>query len=231
MEVWKDIKGYDNYQVSNYGSVRSLDRMVNNKHGTLTFRKGKILKGTPTVFGYLTVSLHRNSKKITTAIHKLVAIAFLNHTPNGHKLVVDHIDNNSLNNKLDNLQIITQRENVCKDRKNGSSEFTGVSWYSHAKKWQARIQINGKSEYLGLFNCELKAAEAYQKALKEINNDTFKSRIIIQSSKHKGVTWCKYYEKWISRISRKGQNKHLGYFNCEIEASNAYKKALAEINN
>ena len=100
-------------------------------------------------------------------MHQIVAIAFLNHTPNGLKAVVDHIDNNPLNNELGNLQIITHRKNLSKDKK-GSSKYTGVCWYESRKKWIAGIRVNGKKKHLGYFTNEEEAAEAYQKALKEL---------------------------------------------------------------
>jgi ribosomal protein L15E len=72
-------------------------------------------------------------------------MAFLNHTPCGYKIVVDHIDNNiKTDNRLENLQLITQRENVSKDIKNTSSKYIGVCWHKKAKKWRSSIQINGK---------------------------------------------------------------------------------------
>ena len=57
-------------------------------------------------------------------------MAFFGHVPGGYKIVVDHIDNNRLNNHVSNLQLITQRENSSKDRKNGTSQYTGVVFKS-----------------------------------------------------------------------------------------------------
>jgi hypothetical protein len=96
----------------------------------------------------------------------LVAMAFLNHKPCGHKLVVDHIDNNPLNDRLYNLQVITHRQNCSKDKK-GTSKYTGVTWEKRINKWKAHIRINSKLKYLGYFTDELKAANAYKKALEE----------------------------------------------------------------
>ncbi|MDB0059681.1 NUMOD4 domain-containing protein [bacterium] len=235
MEEWKDIEGYKGkYQVSSYGNVRSLSMMINNKHNTLSLRKGKILKGTPTVYGYLSVSLHRDNKKTTSVIHKLVAIAFLNHKPCGHEEVVDHIDNNKLNNRLDNLQLISHRENCSKDKTGGSSNYTGVQLVK-AKNDNCKDRFVSSISYkcierpLGSFNTELEASEAYQKALEDINNGTFKDRVIIQHSSYRGVTWVKLHKKWLARIYRKGKSHHLGYFYCETAASLAYQTALKSL--
>lgn len=158
MEIWKDVKNYEGlYQVSSEGRVKSLK-----------FGKDRILKQSPNGCVYLTVGLHKEGKQKTIKVHKLIAIAFLNHIPDGHKIVCDHIDNNKLNNRLENLQLITHRENTSKDKKGGTSQFIGVCWYKVAKKWRADIWINGKLKHLGLFTSELEASKAYQKALKSI---------------------------------------------------------------
>ncbi len=84
------------------------------------------------------------------------------------KIVVDHINNDPLNNKLYNLQLITQRENVSKDKK-GTSKYTGGSWSKTANKWTSNIRINGKIKHLGFYIKEKEAAQAYQKELTKIN--------------------------------------------------------------
>tara|TARA_R110001606_G_scaffold354624_2_gene505338 strand:+ start:150 stop:635 length:486 start_codon:yes stop_codon:yes gene_type:complete len=151
IEEFKDIEGYEGlYQVSNLGNVKSLK-----------FKKERILKGTVIDTGYLNVSLRKDGIRVVKKIHQLVAIAFLGHEPNGYKTVVDHINNNPLNNTLDNLQLITHRENLSKDKKGCSSDYTGVGWHKGAKKWHAQIYIKGKVKHLGLFTDELEAAESY----------------------------------------------------------------------
>ena len=158
-EIWKDIPGYEGiYMVSDRGRVRSLDRIDCRGHRLKgTMRKPHLYK-----HGYLALGL----KGKTSTVHQLVAIAFLNHIPCGHRLVVDHIDGNKLNNNLNNLQVITNRQNLS--RKGGSSKYVGVSWNTSSKRWLAYINIgNGKNKYIGTFEDEVSASEAYQKALTE----------------------------------------------------------------
>ena len=159
IEVWKDIPNYEGlYQVSNLGNVRSLNYKKTGKVKNLVLNINSV--------GRQCVSLCNNNKK-TYNVHVLVAISFLNHKPNGYKIVVDHINNKPLNNKLYNLQRITQRQNTSKDKRGGTSKYTGV--YMDKKKWRADIRINGKIKYLGLFTDEKEAAQAYQNELKKIN--------------------------------------------------------------
>jgi len=159
-EIYKDIKGYEGYQVSNLGNVKSFKGI-----------KERILKNNSCGDGYLAVALHESGKQKTFKIHKLVAVAFLNHTPNGHKIVIDHINSIKTDNRLENLQLITNRENLSKDKK-GSSSYTGVCWREKANKWTSSIYINGKRKYLGSFNTERIAHIVYQKALKKHLDDT-----------------------------------------------------------
>ena len=157
-EIFKTVKGYEGlYEVSNLGNVKSL------KWG-----KVRILKSNINSRGYKTLGLRKDGKYTSYSVHQLVAIAFLGHTPNGWQLVVDHIDNNKTNNELNNLQVISQRENAVKDRRKGTSKFTGVNWDKSANRWVSRIRIKDKRKCLGYFKCELKAAQAYNLALKKL---------------------------------------------------------------
>lgn len=163
VEIWKDIPGYEGlYQVSSLGRVKSLNYGLS--------KQEKVMVGWINNDGYKTVTLSFNGKK-TKKIHQLVAIAFLNHKPNGVKNVVDHINDNKLDNRVENLQIVTQRFNVYKTQVKYSSKFKGVHWCKSANKWRSRISINGKEKHLGYFDCELAASHAYQKALKEYEQE------------------------------------------------------------
>ena len=162
-EIWKDIPQYEGqYQASNLGRVRSLDRVVVNSNGIVRSLKGKVMKQS-CGGGYLQVAL--NSKR-TKRVHQLVAMAFLGHVPCGHKLVVDHMDDDKHNNKLSNLKIDTNRGNLS--RRGGSSKYVGVTWCKPNKKWRAQIRVGGKGYALGYFTNEIDAYKAYQKKLKEI---------------------------------------------------------------
>jgi hypothetical protein len=164
MEIFKDIPGYEGiYQVSNYGRVKSLSRELNARNNHTRKSKELILSACIDSTGYFNVVLYGKSIKI----HVLVAMAFLNHKPGGYIKVVDHIDNNKLNNNLENLQIVSQRYNVSKKVK-GFSKYIGVSFDKERNKWVSHIRINGKTKKIGRFDKEIDAANSYQEYLKLI---------------------------------------------------------------
>jgi len=164
-EIFKDIKGYEGlYQASNLGNIKSLTKKATN--GRVV--KGCILKPSISKGGYKRVTLCIGYKRYYKSVHQLVAIAFLNHIPNGNKLVVNHIDFNKVNNKIENLEIVTNRTNSNRKHIESTSKYTGVSWHKSTNKWHSQITINGRTKSLGLFDCELKAHYKYEEILKSI---------------------------------------------------------------
>lgn len=171
-EQWKDIEGYEGlYQVSDLGRVKSLFNSYLRSDGRTNNKHERIVKQNIDAYKYLCVNLSKKSNTKTIKTHKLVAFSFLNHKPSGFKEVVDHYDNDKYNNTLNNLRIVTNRQNSSKDRKNKTSKFTGVYKSSKQKKWLARIYINGKNHYLGSFDKEIDASKSYNKALQIFEKD------------------------------------------------------------
>lgn len=105
-ELWKSIKEFDGlYEVSNMGQVRNS-------------QKGNLLKPHRNTVGYLQVCLTKDNRSYFRCIHKLVAEAFVDNAR--HCNEVNHIDENKENNRADNLEWCTHRENImhgtCVDR-------------------------------------------------------------------------------------------------------------------
>lgn len=96
-EIWKQIKFNTNYEISNLGNVRNV-------------KTKRVLKPSVSNKGYYLVALSKNGKSHTYTIHKLVA---------EHFLVINHKDHNKLNNSIDNLEYVTQQENIQLAFKNG----------------------------------------------------------------------------------------------------------------
>jgi len=170
-EIWKDVFGYEgSYKISNFGNVKSLERLVKNQY---SFRlvKERILKQQILRDGYLYVMLSSVGTKTrikSRAVHQLLAIAFMNHKRCKFEIVVDHIDNNKLNNNLDNLQLISNRENSTKDVRNKYG-YLGVS--KTKGRYKATIRINGVSTYLGTFATAELANERYKEVRAKIEFD------------------------------------------------------------
>lgn len=159
-EIWKDVVGYEGrYLISNTGRLKSILK-----------NKEKLINGSLDSDGYLRYSL---SWKLKTKVnyyfaHQLVAIVFLGHKPDGMNFVIDHINDNKLDNRFQNLQIVTNRFNTFKTQGKYSSQYKGVCWNKNSKKWCSSIRINGKPKHLGFFINEYQAHLAYQNALKNI---------------------------------------------------------------
>lgn len=106
-EIWKDIPNYEGlYQVSNLGRIKSLERIdaLGNR------RKEKILKPQISNNGYYRVQLCKNSKVRFYLVHRLVWIAF-----NGQiseSIQVNHINEIKTDNRLENLNLMTCKENI-----------------------------------------------------------------------------------------------------------------------
>ena len=161
-EIWKPIPNYEGlYEVSNTGKVKSLRRVIKRNHSDYTVKE-RVLKSYSNDKDYICVNLSKNGNGRTWKVHQLIAMAFLNHKPNGSKIVVDHIDNDRSNNSLENIQVIPARLNTSKDRKGYSSKYVGVCWCNTHKKWMACIQIDGKNKTLGYFTDEYEAHLAYE---------------------------------------------------------------------
>jgi len=97
--------------------------------------------------------------------------------------VVDHINSNGLDNRIENLQVVTQSQNMMKQRKPAgcSSDYKGVMRFRD--KWRSRITVNGKTKSLGVYKTEQEAALAYNFAA----NAMFKDFAVLNEV----ATWSK----------------------------------------
>jgi len=176
LEIWKDIEGHEGaYMVSDQGRVKSIDRLIEYSNGRDHHFKGRILKHNINRKGYALIELNLRAKKTVFTVHRLVATAFLGYETIGrpakrNEIVVDHINHVRDDNRLVNLRLVTQGENLRKKLIAKTSIYTGVSFNKRAGKWHSQIQVDGKKMHLGFFEDEPEAHNAYQKALSELEN-------------------------------------------------------------
>ena len=99
-EIWRDIPGYEGYyQASNLGRIKSLPKKYKPIESILKLQHRN---------NYLTVSLSKNGKQKTCSVHRIIMRTF----EGDSNLAVNHIDGNKHNNKLENLEYCTPRDNA-----------------------------------------------------------------------------------------------------------------------
>lgn len=108
--------------------------------------------------GYLKVCLNKKSY----LVHRLIFLMHHGYLPE----LIDHIDIDKLNNKVENLREADKELNSWNRdlQVNNTSGFRGVSWNKAAQKWHAYIKIKGKRKHLGLFDTAEEASKAYEDA-------------------------------------------------------------------
>ena len=135
---------------------------------------GDIVKGTNQHTGYLAVKV--DGKK--HLFHRTVWIWHHGDITDG--LQIDHRNGNRTDNRLENLRLVTPRENQQNRglHKMNTSGFIGVTWNKKYKKWHAKIKFNYKTIHLGNFENKTDAANAYLEAKKELHTAQPKPRFL-----------------------------------------------------
>jgi hypothetical protein len=160
-EIWKDIERFEGrYQMSNFGRLKSLSRIIDNKRGTYILKE-KIIALYINKLGYVIFSIKIDNKQCNFLAHRVVATLFVENKKINSE--VNHIDRIRSNNIFTNLEWVSRAENGCHRSLNikKTSNYIGVSIDKKMKIniWKSQIQINNKKIHLGFFKTQ---EEAYQ---------------------------------------------------------------------
>lgn len=121
-------------------------------------------------YGRVTVNVTFNGNGGTYRIHRLAWLYVYGEWP---PMDVDHRDNNPANNRIENLRLATDSQNLGNMKRpvTNKSGKKGVSWHRVGKKWQAHVKIDGVNHYLGLFETVELAHDAYCKKASECRGE------------------------------------------------------------
>jgi len=201
-EIWRDIKGYEGiYQVSNLGKVKSLDRIITYCNGNKAFTKGRTIRGYDNGNGYWYVDLYGfDKKRKKKSSHVLVAGAFIEN-PNNYPQV-NHKDENTHNNKSDNLEWCTSKYN------NNYGHHAEKSRLAHLGKNMGKDSVNSRKVIClttgKVFDCVKEASVYYsienlRSHISVFCKGNHNHKYIGKLADGTHLTW-KYYEDYLKEI-------------------------------
>jgi len=169
-EQWKTIEGFEAYEVSDLGRVRSVERRVPSSRWIPTRRvRARILKPYANHRGYLRIHLFKNRKSHTFSVHRLVAKAFL---PNPLGLPDVNHKGKTTDNRACKLEWLST-EDHGKDRSRREQRGDGVHFIKAGKrtkqrkaKWRATYAPEpGKTKFLGEYDTYKEAKAVHDAAV------------------------------------------------------------------
>lgn len=178
MEIWKKIKGFEDYEVSNLGNVK---RISNFKFCNKNYLDNYFLKQKDNGKGYFRVKLSNNGVVKMYMVHRLIAENFIEN-PNNYK-VVNHIDHNKKNNNIENLEWCTHSHNVNEFNKylpligTKTRKTKGYTFSKKDKLYISRIGFGSKTITLSYFKNKENSIDCYNIAydlkIKYFKNNCF----------------------------------------------------------
>lgn len=148
-EIWKDVLGFEGaYQVSNFGGLKSFKIVLT----------GRILSNTEKDGKYFSVVLEYKKKVRYVRMHQLVAEAFI---PNlNNKKCLNHIDGNKQNNRVDNLEWCTYKENHDHAMREGLANIKGMNNYNQHIRPFPILQFDLDGNFIAKYDNSTDAGKA-----------------------------------------------------------------------
>ena len=227
-EIWKDIPNYEGkYQASNLGRIRCMPVVYRTPKGKLESTKHYIVEETLLKTGYKRASLTNKVGEVShKGVHRWVMFAF--HGEREESIHVNHINGVKNDNKLENLEYMTARENnhyiKTLNPDKYTSEYSGVYSCNRVrggKKYESSIVLDGKSYYLGSSDSSYELYLKFQEALKnweekgEVPKPLMES---IKTAKALGVG----FHKLSGRFRVRYKKEYIGIFDTEELAERIY---------
>lgn len=177
MESWKDIVGYEGlYKISDHGRVWGC-------------RKNELIKNNDNGNGYLRISLHKNGKTKSEYIHRLVAKHFIPLELN--KNIINHIDENTKNNKVDNLEWCNHKENI----EHGNAINKSVTTRKNSEAWKK--SVDKKCTAVIGVNINNKETIRFKSVAEAGRNGFLREKVSLcingKLDKHRGYQWYKQF--------------------------------------
>lgn len=170
-EIWRDVAGYNGaYQVSSLGRVRSTDRIINLTNGRQRHLIGHIIQPHDNGLGYQQVNLMDESHRLhAQLVHRLVLSEFINISYNEASMAkltdIDHINNDRSDNRLENLRLISHRDNLLKEHRMQQIRQAVQCVDDNGEIVLKAESMTKMAELLGLSQCTISAHIASGKPL------------------------------------------------------------------
>ena len=222
-EEWRGIRGYEGYQASTLGNIRSIERSVVCRNGNVRKYAGGLLTPSTHVSGSLRVNVSKDGLARQVFVHQLVALAFFDEYELDSGMQVRHIYEIE-DNSPSNLKVYTNSYTIALNEEK-ETRYKRVRYDNRTKKYFTSILVAGKEMYLGIFNTPKDAYKRYLEAdaeykdindqykvmMKRIRSDKKRNRIVREKKMvsarvlKERVKLMK--DKWAKRVDDAKKNK------------------------